>query len=104
MPGRPARVLCTGNDAGLLESRCAVLNYSGYRAEAATVSEAEVLLRTEPYDLVIISAQTSEWDRGLILLAAGGTPTYVLHGVTFAAELLAQTERSLIPQKSSGTT
>jgi hypothetical protein len=97
MPYRPARLLCTGDEADLLHSRCAVLRHSGYQAQAATLQEAEILLRTEKYDLVIISAWLSEWERGQILSAAGETFTYVLHGLTFTSELLAQVERLLSP-------
>jgi hypothetical protein len=56
MPYRSARVLCAGNEADLLASRCAVLRYSGYEAKAASPTDAEILLRKEKYDLVIISA------------------------------------------------
>ena len=98
MPYRPERLLCTGNEADLLHSRCAVLRHSGYQAQAATLQEAEILLHTEKYDLVIISAWLSEW-RGQILSAAGETPTYVLRGLTFTSELLAQVERLLSPVK-----
>jgi hypothetical protein len=89
----PARLLCTGNEAELLESGCAVLRHSEYEAEADTLQEAEILLRTEKYNLVIISAWLSEWERDQILPAAGKTPTYVLRGVTFTSELLGEVER-----------
>jgi DNA-binding response OmpR family regulator len=97
MPYRPARLLCTGNEADLLQSRCAVLRHAGYDAQRATLAEAEILLGTEKYDLVIISAGLSEWDRGRILSAAGKTPTYVLRGLTLVPELLAQAEQMLAP-------
>ena len=89
----PARLLCTGNEADLLESRCTLLRHSGYEAQASTLQEAEILLRTEKYDLVIISAWLSEWERDQILPAAGKTPTYVLSGLTFTSELLGEVER-----------
>jgi|SRR3984885_11842543 hypothetical protein len=101
MPCRSARLLCTGNEANLLQSRCAVLRHSGYQARAATLLEAETLLRTETYDLVIISAWLSEWERGRILSASGKTPTYVLRGLTFTSELLGQVERLLSPVSQS---
>jgi hypothetical protein len=91
------RLLCTGNEAGLLQSRCAVLRHAGYDAQAATLSETEILLRAEKYELVIISANLSEWEVGRILSAAGKTPTYVLRGLTLAPELLAQVDRLLLP-------
>jgi hypothetical protein len=99
MPYRPGRLLCTGDEADLLHSGCAVLRHCGYQAQAATVQEAEILLQTEKYDLVIISAWLSERESGQILSAAGETPTYVLRGLTFTSELLAQVERLLSPVK-----
>jgi DNA-binding response OmpR family regulator len=95
MTSYPARLLCAGKEPELLQSRCAVLRQAGYEAQAATVPEVEVLLRTEEFDIIVVSAQLSESDRGLILSAAGETPTYVLHGLTLASELLAQVERLL---------
>jgi hypothetical protein len=96
MPSHPARLLCTGTDPGLLRTRCAVLKQAGYEAQPATLSEAEVLLRVEQFDLVIVSAWLSDWDRGRILAAAEGrTLSYVLPGVTPANDLLAQVERLL---------
>jgi hypothetical protein len=94
-PHRPVRLLCAGNEADLLESRCAVLRYSGYEAQVATLSETETLLRVGKYDLVVISAHLSEWERGRILSAAGKTSTYILRELTLASELLAQVERLL---------
>lgn len=95
MPYRPARLLCAGNEADLLQSRCAILRHSGYQTQAATLPEAEILLCTETYDLVIISAWLSEREKGRILSASGKTPTCVLRGITFTSELLAQVERLL---------
>jgi DNA-binding response OmpR family regulator len=68
-----ARLLCVGKTPYLLESRCAVLTHSGYEAHAATLSEAEILVRTEQYDLVIVSAWLSEWDRERILSSRKNT-------------------------------
>ena len=103
MSYRPTRLLCVGNEADLLQTRCAVLRHAGYYAQAASLTDAEILLSTEKYDLVIISAGLSEWDRGRILLAAGKTPTHILRGVTFALELLAQVERLLSPVKQTAS-
>jgi hypothetical protein len=38
----------------------AVLESAGYDAKSATVAEAEVLLRTEKFDLVIVSATVAD--------------------------------------------
>jgi len=86
MDRRPARLLCTGNEADLLQSRCAVLRHGGYEAQAASLTDAEILLHKEKYDLVIISACLSEWEKGRILSA-----------------LLAQVEQRLPPVSHSAS-
>ena len=96
MPAKPARLLCVGREQYLLETRCAVLGQSGYDAQSATLLEAEDLLRTEKYDLVIVSALLSDEEKSRILTAvAGSSPILTLNGVTFAAELLSEVERKL---------
>jgi hypothetical protein len=62
-----------------------------------------ILLRTEKYDLAIISASLSEWEKSRILSAAGKIPTYVLGGLTFAPELLDEIERRLPPVNQSAS-
>jgi hypothetical protein len=86
----PARLLCVGNGVDHLQTRCAVLGSAGYNAKPAALPEAEALLRTEEFDLVIVSAWLSDWERGRILSAAGKTPTYVLTELTSPEDLLAQ--------------
>jgi CheY-like chemotaxis protein len=95
MPTRPTRLLCVGNDSDLLRTRCAVLSQSGYDATSATVTEAELLLLTEEFDLIVVSAFLNEWEKGRILSAAGRLPTLVLRGLTHSSELLAEVERML---------
>jgi DNA-binding response OmpR family regulator len=100
MPTRPARLLCVGKELELLQTRCAVLNQSGYDALAATLEEAQILLHTSKFDLTIVSAWLSEWERGRILAAAGKTPSLVLTELTLAEDLLAKVERMLQPATS----
>jgi hypothetical protein len=100
MPSSPsARLLCVGKDLALLRTRCAVLSQSGYDAQSATVPEAELLLLTEKFDLIIVSAFLDEWEKGRILSAAGKMPTLVLRGLTLAPALLVEVER-LLPRAS----
>jgi DNA-binding response OmpR family regulator len=101
MPTRPARLLCVGRDQELLQIRCVVLSQSGYDAQSTTLEAAEILLRTSNFDLIIVSAWLSEWERVRILAAAGKTPALVLTGLTLAEDLLAQVERRL-PSNPSG--
>jgi DNA-binding response OmpR family regulator len=88
-------LLCAGKDSGLLKSRCAVLRYSGYDVQAATLGEAEALLHDQVYDLVIISAQLTDREEARMLSVAGKTPTYVLDGLTLAGDLLDQVKQRL---------
>jgi hypothetical protein len=75
-----------------------VLRYPGHDAQAATLPEAEVLLRSgEEFDLMIVFSSSSEWEKGRILSSAGETRTYILRGLTLAEELLAQVARPLAP-------
>jgi hypothetical protein len=95
MRSRPTRVLCVGNGEDHLQTRCAVLSSVGYEAELAVLPRAAYRLRTENFDLVIVSAWLEEWDRKLILAAAGEVPALVLTELTLASELLAKVERLL---------
>ena len=92
---RPARLLCVGNEPELLRTRCAVLRRSGYDAQSVMLEEAESLLRTSEFDLMIVSAWLSDWERGSILSSAGKTPAYVLTELTLADKLLEEVARLL---------
>ena len=89
----PARLLCVGKDLHLLRTRCAVLCQSGYDAQSATASEAELLLKTEQFDLIIVSAFLDEREKDRIRVAAGKVPTLMLRSLTLAPELLVEVER-----------
>jgi hypothetical protein len=47
-----AKILCLELDLGVLESRCAVLKYSGYDAAPASPKIAEIVLRSQKIDLI----------------------------------------------------
>jgi hypothetical protein len=95
MPIDRARILCVGKELSLLQLRCTVLASFGYNAHAVTFSGLQVLLLTHKYDLVIVDAVLSEWERGRVLVAAGETPTLILRELTFAPELLTEVKRRL---------
>jgi hypothetical protein len=95
MPSQPARLLCVGNEQEPLKTRCAVLGSVGYIAKSSTMRDAETLLQTGEFDLVIVSAWLDEWEKAKILAAAGETPVLVLARLTLAHKLLAQVEVSL---------
>jgi DNA-binding response OmpR family regulator len=103
MLGNPARILCIGKDSGLLRSRCAVLTHAGYHAEAVMFADAESLLRTAEFDLIILSAILSGEERDHISAFIRGTvPILALKKLTFASELLAEIEQRL-QQTRQGT-
>ena len=92
----PARILCIGKDSGLLRSRCAVLTHAGYHAQAVMLADAESLLQTAEFDLIILSAILSSEEREHISAFIGGTvPILTLKKLTFASELLAEIEQRL---------
>jgi hypothetical protein len=102
MLGNPARILCIGKDSGLLRSRCAVLTHAGYHAESVMFADAENLLRTAEFELVILSAILSSEEREHISAFIGGTiPILTLKKLTFASELLAETEQRLQQTKQN---
>jgi hypothetical protein len=96
MLSNPPRILCIGKDSGLLRSRCAVLTHAGYQADAVMFAEAENLLQTAEFDLIILSAILSGEERDHISAFIGGTiPILALKKLTFASELLAEIEYRL---------
>jgi hypothetical protein len=96
MLSNPGRILCIGKDSGLLRSRCAVLSHAGYDAQAAMYSDAESLLRTEEFDLIILSAILSDEEKDHIsAVVNGGAPILPLKKLIFASELLTEVEQRL---------
>ena len=100
MAARPFSLLCVGSDVVHLKTRCDVLVSMGYVARSVTVREAENLLQTDEFDLVIVSAGLEDDQKSRILAAAGNTPTLVLTGLTSAEDLLGQVKDVLAPSHS----
>jgi DNA-binding response OmpR family regulator len=96
MLGNPARILCIGKDSGLLRSRCAILTHAGYDARAVMFAEAESLLQTAEFDLIILSAILTGEERDQISAFIGHrVPILTLKKLIFATELLAEIEQRL---------
>lgn len=51
-----AKILCIEDNAAVRESRCAVMNYSGYDATSASLQLAEIVLRGRKFDLIVVSS------------------------------------------------
>ena len=90
------KILCAGNDADLLWSRCAVLNHAGYDSKIATIPEVEQTLKTERFDLLIFSNRLSDSEKCRVLSAARATKTLTLNGLTLPQQLI-KAVRGLCP-------
>ena len=75
MPRRSARLLCVGTDLEPRKTRCAVLSQSGYDAQSATISDAEILLRREEFDLISLNSATNRVDIAATAPGLGGGST-----------------------------
>jgi hypothetical protein len=82
-----AKILCVELDVAVLESRCAVLKYSGYDAASATPQVAEIALRSQKFDLIVISRLRGP-DLHRIINLADGANVLVLDDFTMPSELL----------------
>jgi hypothetical protein len=89
------KILCIGEDATLLEGRCAVLAHGGYRATAATVSEAARQLLTQTFALVIVSERLGAEQKRLFDSLPAETRSLVLDRFILPADLLVAVEKRL---------
>jgi CheY-like chemotaxis protein len=88
-----AKILCVEPDVAVLESRCAVLKYSGYDVASASPQVAETLLRSRKFDLIVLS-RLSDSDLHRVINFSDGAEVLVLDGITVPSELL-----SLVSQR-----
>jgi hypothetical protein len=89
------KILCIGEDATLLEGRCAVLAHGGYRATPATVPEAARQLLTQTFSLVIVSERLGAEQKRLFDSLPAETRTLVLDRFILPADLLVAVEKRL---------
>ena len=82
-----AKILCVELDEAVLESRCAVLKYSGYDAASASPELAEIVLRSQKFDLIVISSM-KDCDLHRLVNLSDGAQVLVLDGLTMPSELL----------------
>lgn len=83
------RILCVGIDRILLETRCAVLASQGYDARPVLFAEAEELLKTAAFDLIILSAMLSLGEKRRVLaVVPGATKTLALESLVTPSDLL----------------
>lgn len=87
MNSGPAKILCVESDSALLESRCAVLKYSGYDATSVSPRVAESMLLSQKFDLIVVSWLT-EQDSHTVMNLSDGAEVLVLDRFTIPSELL----------------
>jgi hypothetical protein len=88
------KILCIESDLAVRETRCAVLNKSGYDATAASSQLADIVLRIQKFDLIVLS-ETSDCDWHRTFNLADGADVLVLEGFTMPLELLWLVEERL---------
>jgi hypothetical protein len=82
-----AKILCIEPDLAVLEGRCASLKYSGYDTASASPRVAEILLRSQKFDLLVISSLNNS-DLHRIVNFSDGAEVLVLDGLTPPSKLL----------------
>lgn len=98
MNARAAKILCVEPDVAVLESRCAVLKYSGYDTASASPQLAEIVLRSQKFDLLVLSS-THDHDLHRIVNLSDGADVLILDGITMPFELLALVDQRLNRQQ-----
>jgi hypothetical protein len=82
-----AKILCVEFDASVLERRCSVLKASGYDAASASPQVAEIVLRSQKFDLLVFSS-LSDSDLQRIVNLSDGADVLVVDGLVSPSELL----------------
>jgi hypothetical protein len=88
-----AKILCVERDVAVIQGRCTVLKNAGYDASSASPNLAEVLLRSQKFDLLVLSL-LSEFDLHRIINMRDGADVLVIDGFTSPSELF-----SLVAQR-----
>jgi DNA-binding response OmpR family regulator len=87
------RILCIEKDLALVETRCSVLEQAGYDASPI---EAESLLHSQAFDLIILSATLNHEEKRRIIAAAGSKiKILALSELTMPLELLSEVAKLL---------
>jgi hypothetical protein len=94
------KILCVERDAAVLKGRCAVLKYAGYDTGSASPKVAEVLLRSQKFDLIVLS-KLSDSDLHRIINFADGADVLVLEELTMPSELLSLVAERLDHQRKA---
>jgi DNA-binding response OmpR family regulator len=98
MDFQAAKILCVEADVAVLESRCAVLKYSGYDVVSASPHLAERVLRSQKFDLLVISS-LDDRDLQRVVNVSDGADVLVLEEITLPSELLSLVAQRLDRQR-----
>ncbi len=82
----------------MLESRCAVLKTSGHDVASASPQLAEIMLRSQKLDLVVVS-KVSDFDLQRLINFSDGAEILVLDGFTMPSQLLSLVAERLDRQR-----
>ena len=93
-----AKILCVELDVAVLETRCAILRYSGYDAAFASPQVAEIVLRCQRFDLIVASVRIDFYLQSIINFA-DGADVLVLEELTMPDELLCLVAQRLNRQR-----
>jgi len=94
------KILCVEQDVSVRKSRCTVLKYSGYDAVSASLQVAEIMLRCQKFDLIVLS-KLPDYDLNRIINFADGADLLVLDGFTTPLELLTLVAQRLDRQRKA---
>jgi CheY-like chemotaxis protein len=100
MDARSPRILCVEPDPAVLESRCAVLTYSGYDAASASPQLAQIVLRSQKFDLLVVSS-LNDSDLYRVINLSDGAELLVLDTITMPSVLLSLVAERLNGQRSA---
>jgi hypothetical protein len=94
------KILCVEQDVSVRKSRCAILKYSGYEAASASPQVAEIVLRSQKFDLIVLSRPT-DFALHRIINLADGADLLVLEELTMPSELLSLVAERLDRQRKA---
>jgi hypothetical protein len=81
------KILCVESNLAVLESRCAILKVSGYDAASTKPKVAEIVLRSQKFDLIVVSGLRDS-DLHRVINLSDGADVLVLDELTLPAELI----------------
>jgi uncharacterized protein with PIN domain len=72
-----AKILCVEPYLAVLESRCAILKYSGYDAVSASPQLVEIVLRSQNFDLLVLSnlSKLTRWRKNILSSQKDSSPS-----------------------------